>query len=60
MSPVEHVVHATRCAYNYVRSLSLELLYFTTKVGPSDAGMAGCPHVVAQGENYFLDLLGDR
>ena len=57
MSPVKHVVHTSWCAHHYVRGLSLELLYFTTEIGPSNAGMAGCPHVVTQSQNYLLDLI---
>lgn len=60
MSPVEHVVYTSWCAHHYVRGLSLELLYFTTEIGPSDAGMAGCSHVVSQSQNYFLDLNQER
>ena len=57
MSPVQHVVNSSWCAHHYVRGLSLELLYFATEIGPSDAGMAGCPHVVTQSQNYLLDLI---
>lgn len=58
MSPVKHVVHTSWCAHNYVRGLSLKLLYFITKICAADTGMAGCPHVVPQSQNYLLNLLG--
>lgn len=57
MSPVKHVIHTSWCAHHYVRGLSLELLYFATEIGPSDAGMAGCSHVVTKSQNYLLDLI---
>lgn len=56
MPPGEHVEHTSRCAHNYVWSLSLEFLYFITKIGPANAGMACCPHVVTESEDDFLDL----
>lgn len=57
MSPGKHVKHTSWCAHHYVRSLSLELLDFTTEIGPSNAGMAGRPHVVTQSQNDLLDLI---
>lgn len=61
VSPGKHVKHTSRCAHHYVRGLSLELLDLATEIGPSDAGMAGCPHVVTQSQNDLLDLIrGDR
>lgn len=56
MSPVQHVIHTTRCAHHYVGGFSLELLNFTTEVGPADTGVAGRSHVVTQRQNYLLDL----
>lgn len=56
MSPREHVEHTSWCAHHYVWSLSLEFLYFITKIGPANAGMACCPHVVTESEDDFLDL----
>lgn len=61
VSSAKHVEYTSRCAHHYVGGLSLELLYFTTEIGPSNAGMAGCPHVVTQSQNDLLDLMkGDR
>ena len=57
MSPVKHVEHTPWCAHHYVRGLRRELLYLATEIGPSDASMAGCPHVVTQSQNYFLNLM---
>lgn len=57
VSPGKHVEHTSWCANHYVRGLSLELLYFATEIGPSDAGMASCPHVVTQSQNDLLDLV---
>lgn len=56
MPPGEHVEHTSRRAHHYVRSLSLEFLYFVTEIGPADAGVACRPHVVAQSEDDLLDL----
>lgn len=57
VSPVKHVIHTSWCAHHYVRSLCLKLLYFATEIGSANAGMAGCPHVVTQSQNYLLDLI---
>lgn len=58
MSPGKHVEHTSWCAHYYMWGLSLELLYFVAEVGPTNAGMACCPHVVTQSQNDFLDLVG--
>lgn len=55
---VEHIEDAARGPHHYVRSLRLELLDLTTDVGPTDAGVAGCLHVVPQGQDHLLDLMG--
>lgn len=61
MSTVQHVKHTTWCANHNMRSLSLELLYFTPEICPSDACMTGCTHVVPQSQNNLLDLMsGNR
>lgn len=54
--PAKHVKHTSWCAHHYVWGLSLELLYFGTETGSTNAGMAACPHVVTQGQNDLLDL----
>lgn len=57
VSPGKHVKHTSWCANHYVWGLSLELLYFIAEIGPANAGMARCSHVVTQSQNDFLDLM---
>ena len=40
-----------------VRTPRLQLLDLSTEIGPTDACMTGCTHVVTQSQNDFLDLL---
>lgn len=56
MSPGEHVIHTTWRAYNYMRGSSRKLMDFMTDIGPANAGMACCLHVVTQRQNNLLDL----
>lgn len=61
MSPGKHVKDTSWCANHYVWSFSLELMYFVADIGPTNAGMACCSHVVTQSQNNFLDLRrGDK
>lgn len=60
MSPGKHVKDTSWCANHYVWSFSLELMYFVADIGPTDAGMACCSHVVTQSQNNFLDLKEGR
>lgn len=56
MSPREHVVHTSWCAYYYMGSSCREFGNFRADISPANAGMAGSLHVVTQRENNLLDL----
>ena len=55
-SPVDHIVHSARGPYDYLDAL-LELRHVLADVGTSDARMTLNVHVIAEGDDYFLDLL---
>lgn len=56
MSPGEHVVHTSWCAYDYMGSSCREFVNFRADISPANAGMAGSLHVVTQRQNNLLDL----
>ena len=57
-SSVNHIVHPAWGPYDDLDTL-LEFRHVLADVGATDASMALDVHVIAEGDNYFLDLLSE-
>ena len=60
ISAVHHVEDASGRAHHDVRGLGLQLFHLVVDVGAADAGVAGCTHVVPQGQDHLLDLFASK